>query len=201
MKTICITGLDGSGKSTQVKRLAKKLKNCRTSSVWDLITRPEFQEWSVYKTPPDIEKYVMNLSSTARTLFVFHTFQEAYERAIQSDVEYVIFDGFWYKYLAIELAMGCDKGLGDFLKTQYKTPDFVFYLDLPNSSLQKRKPTISHYESGNKDQIDYTNFLKIQKSAKQLIEEFLPEKTVWIDAELSIEEIVSIINKTITKNN
>jgi len=197
MKTICITGLDGSGKSTQVKLLSKKLKDSRISSVWDLITRAEFQEWSVYKMPPDIEKYVMNLSPTARTLFVFHTFQEAYVRAMQSNVEYLIFDGFWYKYLAIELAMGCDKALGDFLKTQYQEPDFVFYLNLANESLPIRKPKISHYESGNKDEIDYDNFLRIQKNAKVIIEGFLPKKTVWINAEKKIsfieEKITTLI--------
>lgn len=197
MKLICITGLDGSGKSTQVKLLADKLSNSRIVSVWDLIVRPEYQEWSIYKTPTNVEKYVMNLSPTSRSLFVFHSFNEAYERALKSDAEYLIFDSYWYKYWAIEQAMGSSKQLGDFLKTQYKEPDFIFYLDLPFKHLPNRKPTISNYESGNKDKIDINNFIEIQKSAKEIIESFLPKKTIWIDAELDVSKIEKFIFKKI----
>jgi len=197
MKLICITGLDGSGKSTQVKRLSESLPNSRIVSVWDIIRRPEFQPWSIYKSPPDVEKYVMNLSPTSRSLFVFHSFNEAYESALKSDADYLIFDSYWYKYLAIEQAMGCSEDFSDFVKTQYKEPDLVIYLDLPNDQLIHRKPKISYYESGNKDKIDYPNFLRIQKKAKVLIEGFLPTKTVWIDAQMSIDEIGDVISEII----
>jgi len=193
MKTICITGLDGSGKSTQVKLLADKLPKSRIVSVWDFIVRPEFQEWSIYKMPPDVEKYVVNLSPTARSLFIFHAFHESYVRAMNSDVEYLIFDSYWYKYLAIEEAMGCPKSFSNFLKSQYKEPDFIFYLDLPNKSLPTRKPKISYYESGNKDKIDYKNFINIQKNAKSVIENFLPDKTICIDAEMDVKNIADMI--------
>ncbi len=189
MKTICITGLDGSGKTTQAKLLSEKLPNSRFVSVWDIVSRPEFKGSLIYNMPPNIEEYVMNVSATSRSLFVFYAFNEAYERALNSNADYIVFDSFWYKYWAIEKAMGGSKNLEKFIFSEYKEPDFIFYLDLPIESLPKRKPKISHYESGNKDKIDYTNFLKIQKKAKTYLESFLPKKTITINADFSIKEI------------
>ena len=198
MKTIVITGVDGSGKTTQVNLLKKVLPNVNTMSVWDIVANPEYKEWSIYNGfPPQVEKYVMQLPPLSRTFFIFHAFDFAYKKAMEKEVDYLILDGYWYKYLSVELAMGTNDGILDFLIDLYEEPDLTFYLDLPISKIKERKPVISQYESGTKEGIDYDNFLKIQLVAKDFIENMIPEEAVYIDAMKSIDEIHHIIMKHI----
>ena len=188
MKTICITGLDGCGKSTQAELLAKVLPDSRIVSVWDLIKRPEFQSWTIYQMPPNVEQYVANLQPLSRSMFVFHAFNEAYHRALSSGASYLIFDGYWYKYWAVEQAMGTPEEFGTFLAKQYLIPDKTFYLDLQVDEILKRKEKISVYEAGN--QSDKVNaFINFQKKALHIMENLLPEKSISIDATGSIEQI------------
>ena len=198
MNTIVITGVDGSGKTTHVNLLKKVLPNVNTMSVWDIVANPEYKEWSIYNGfPPQVEKYVMQLPPLSRTFFIFHAFDFAYKKAMEKEVDYLILDGYWYKYLSVELAMGTNDGILDFLIDLYEEPDLTFYLDLPISKIKERKPVISQYESGTKEGIDYDNFLKIQHVAKDFIENMIPEEAVYIDAMKSIDEIHHIIMKHI----
>ena len=196
MTTICITGLDGCGKTTQAKLLAEKLSNSRIVSVWDLIKRPEFQSWSIYKNPPDVEQYVANLHPVSRSLFIFHAFDAAYRQALNSDAAYLIFDGYWYKYWAVEQAMGAPPDLKDFFRRQYLVPDITFYLDLPLSELVKRKKQISVYEAANQtDKIK--TFLDIQNRAGDILQSLLPEQTISLDATENMEYLHQKILKNL----
>ena len=195
MIQISITGLDGCGKSTQAKLLKNYLPNARIVSVWDIIKRPEFQSWSIYKMPPDVEQYVYNLHPLSRSFFIFHAFNEAYQKALQSGADYLIFDGNWYKYWAVEQAMGAPENLGDLLNKQYPNPDYNFYLQLPVSKIIKRKKNISIYEGGDKNRLD--NFVKIQTKTKDILEKILPENTIVIDGEQTKEVIHQDILKHI----
>jgi len=198
MKTIVITGVDGAGKTTQVDLLKKVLPNVNTMSVWDIVANPEYKEWSIYDGfPPAVEKYVMQLPPLSRTFFIFHAFDFAYKKALEKEVDYLILDGYWYKYLSVELAMGTNDGILDFLFDLYEEPDLTFYLDLPISKIKERKPVISQYESGTKEGIDYENFLKIQVVAKDFIENMIPEDAVYIDATKPIDDIQNEIMKHI----
>ena len=194
MKTICITGLDGCGKTTQAKLLAKKIQGSRIVSVWDLIKRQEFQNRTIYKNPPKVEQYVANLHPVSRSLFIFHAFDVAYRHALNSEVDYIIFDGYWYKYWAIEQAMGAPGTLGQFFSTQYLVPDYTFYLDLPLDVLLTRKKQISVYESAN--QTDKLKaFLDIQTKACTILQTLLPKNTIQINA----TENIDIIHQKIVK--
>ena len=194
MKTICITGLDGCGKTTQAKLLAKKLQGSRIVSVWDLIKCPEFQDWTIYKNPPNVEQYVANLHPVSQSLFIFHAFDVAYRYALNSEVDYIIFDGYWYKYWAIEQAMGAPDTLGQFFSSQYLVPDYTFYLDLPLDILLTRKKQISVYESANQtDKI--LAFIGIQYKAKEILKKILPENTIQLNA----TENIDIIHQKIVK--
>ncbi len=200
MKKIVITGVDGAGKTTQVNLLKKVLPNVNTMSVWDIVANPEYKKWSIYNGfPPEVEKYVMQLPPLSRTFFIFHAFDFAYKKAMAKKADFLVLDGYWYKYLSVELAMGTNDGILDFLIDLYEEPDLTFYLDLPISRIQERKPKITQYESGTKEGIDYDNFLKIQEEAKDFIENMIPEEAIYIDAMKSIEEIHHQIMDNIAK--
>ena len=188
MKTICITGIDGCGKSTQAKLLAEYLSGSRIVSVWDLIKRPEFQSWTIYQKQPDVEQYVANLQPLSRSMFVFHAFNEVYHRALSSDASYLIFDGYWYKYWAVEQAMGAPDDFGVFLSRQYLTPDKVFYMDLPVEEVVKRKQNISVYEAGNQTN-KVKAFVHFQIKSQEILRDLLPDKSILIDANAGIEQI------------
>jgi thymidylate kinase len=188
MKSICITGLDGCGKSTQALLLTKKLKNSRIVSVWDIIKRQEFQNWTIYKNPPPVEKYVAKLHPVSRSLFIFHAFNEAYQTALKSKANYLIFDGYWYKYWAVELAMKSKKDLTGFWQKQYLIPDYTFYLKLDISEIIKRKKNISEYEGGLENN-RLQKFISIQQKTKGYIEKLLPENHFIIDGNQKTEII------------
>ena len=196
MKTICITGLDGSGKSTQAKLLAEVLPNSRIVSVWDIIQKPEFQDWTIYQNPPNVTKYVVHLENLSRTLFIFHAFNEAYHKALQSKADYLIFDGYWLKYWAIEAAMGAPLELQNFLQKQYATPDWTFYLQLPVAELLRRKNKLSVYETANKNDAE-KSFLQIQEKARVVLEGLLPDNTFYIDGLLPEDKIQDKIKLTL----
>ncbi len=196
MKTICITGLDGCGKTTQVKLLSEKLPDSRIVSVWDLIKRSEFQSWTIYKNPPDVEQYVANLHPVSRSLFIFHAFDAAYRHALNSEVDYIIFDGYWYKYWAVEQAMGAPETLGQFFSSQYLEPDYTFYLELSMEELLKRKKQISVYEAANQtDKIKA--FIDIQARAGEILQTLLPKQTIYLNAVENIETLHQKILKNL----
>ncbi len=199
MRTICITGLDGSGKSTQAELLATKLPNSRIVSVWDIITREEFKAWTIYKKDLNVEKYVVNLHSTSRSLFIFHAFNEAYQRAINTEADFLIFDSHWYKYWAIEQAMGAPASLAEFFKNQYQPSDLIFYLQLSLQSQIDRKTKISVYESGQNGSKKIDNFVKIQSKAKSILEVLLPRDTIYLQAENTVEKLSDEILKTVVR--
>ncbi len=189
MKTISITGLDGCGKSTQAKLLKAALSGSRIVSVWDIIKRPEFQSWTIYQQPPKVENYVMQLHPLSRSLFIFHAFNEAYQKALNADMDYLIFDGHWYKYWAIERAMGAPVLLQDIFMKQYQKPDYSFYLKLPITDLLQRKKDISVYEGGDVQEQKLKIFSQIQQKAISVLQDILPENTISIDGRQSIDDI------------
>jgi len=199
MKHICLTGLDGCGKTTQAQLLAQVLPKSRIVSIWDIIIRPEFQAWTIYQKPPKVEQYVANLHPVSRVFFVFHAFNEAYQKALKSDVDYLILDGYWYKYWAIEQAMGAPASLKDFLKQQYTVPEWTFYLDLPITEILKRKKDISVYESDNQAAERQSAFVHIQDKAKPILTGLLPDHAIYINALESPENMHRNILKELNK--
>ncbi len=200
MKHICITGLDGCGKTTQAQLLAQVLPKSRIVSIWDIIKRPEFQAWTIYQKPPKVEQYVANLHPVSRVLFVFHAFNEAYQKALKSEADYLIFDGYWYKYWAIEQAMGAPASFKDFLKQQYPVPEWTFYLNLPIAEILKRKKDISIYESDNQIAEKQSAFVHIQEKARPILTDLLPSDAISIEATRSPDNIHRQILKNLNKH-
>jgi thymidylate kinase len=198
--TITITGLDGTGKSTHANWLQTQLPNSTVVSVWDIITKPEFREWSIYNYPPNVEEYIMNLDPASRSMFIFHAFNKAYQHALHSDYEYLIFDSHWYKYWAIEQAMGAPASFGQFLSTLFTHADITFCLDLPIKNVIARKSRISIYEGGNMHTGYSQGFQNIQEKAFPVLKNILPNDTIFISALHTIDDIQSKIWSRIIKN-
>lgn len=147
----CVTGADGAGKSTVISSLSERWtaqgRRVRVASIWDLI-RIEAKNFPL--KPEQVDAYLGCLSSTSRAYFLLHCISESYERARANDAEILLFDSYWYKYIASEIArspMGQeDPRLSAALALPQ--PDRTILLQVDPSVAQNRKTKISGYESG-----------------------------------------------------
>lgn len=147
-----ITGADGSGKSTLIAALARRYAEAGTrvhvASIWDLL-RLEAARFPL--RPEQIDAYLGALDSRSRTFFLLHCLSESLARARAADAEVILFDSYWYKYVASELARGKDAGDDDPRLAAARTlpePDGVILLDVDAARALGRKEKLSGYESG-----------------------------------------------------
>lgn len=113
-KIVVITGPDGSGKSTLIKKWVQlaseqsKLK-IQEVSIW----APLFQEpvrSSFPISPNQIDTYLAALDTKARALFLSHALEQALEMAYRNPKSDLLFvNGYWMKYFACETVHGGDE--------------------------------------------------------------------------------------------
>lgn len=200
-KFIVLEGIDGSGKTTQIEKVAEFLrssgKNVSTtkeptnSVVGELIRKIVHQEIEVPK------ESIQYLFSADRVIHV------------ESEIIPKLKEGIWvisdrYFWSSIPYGLADREGSvanGDVLLVaesilsmyhQFVVPDFTFYLDISVETALKRIGGRNHeielYEK--KEKLD-----KISFGYNWLAEKF-PEEIIKIDAEKSVEEVT----KEITKN-
>ena len=108
-KLIAVTGLDGTGKSTLLKHLKVAYPEAYFATIWDLFSASE--NTSLFQSRYAIDKYICALTPNSRLLFLMHALRFSTDRAIACDAKIVILDGYVYKYLASEIALGADEAL------------------------------------------------------------------------------------------
>jgi dTMP kinase len=146
MKLICITGIDGSGKSTLVGLLANNLPSCYVSNIWDLFV---YQDQSLpFRSKKDIDEYLCILTPNSRLLFLAHALKYSVDRAYLSDKKILIVNSYYFKYFATELALGADPQLIKSLEKSFQYPDLVIELEVPIDLAASRKKNPSRYECG-----------------------------------------------------
>lgn len=198
---IVIEGIDGSGKTTQVKKLCDYLKKSGIPVV--CTGEPRKGVGVVGKLIQEI------LNAKAKVTPVAFQYLFSADRAIHHEEliipslesgKYVVSDrSFWSAIpYGIMDQMGEKKGkynyeMGEIILTaqsilsmyhQFMIPDFTFYLDIPVDTAMQRiskKEEKEIYEK--KDKLD-----KIIKGYKWLVKEFPKEFTV-IDGERSVEDV------------
>lgn len=198
MISIAITGLDGSGKSTQVEllknNLLKKNKRVAVTSIWDGLV-PFFQGGLHRLSLADCLK---SLTPDGRASLMMSSLLEAEKKSQNLQVDYLLWDAHKYKYSATEIILGADTQIINFFSQQIKDPTVCFSLHLtPEKSFaRKTLDKVTSYECGLKE-INKNNFISFQEKTHSVFAKILPIDTIFINADLSQIEITSQIMEQI----
>jgi len=185
-KIICITGLDGTGKSTVVDALHKIHPQAYVVSVWDILTR---HPGLLFSSKKIVDTYLCNLTPDSRLLFLAHALKYGIDKALESESDLIILNAYYYKYFASELALGASAELVHSLEKTFPEPNIIIKLEVDVETAAERKKTFSRYECGTKT-ADEINFISFQKQASQYWNNFKGSPFSTLNASASVEEII-----------
>lgn len=208
MFKLVFEGIDGSGKSTQIEKLSKKLEilNFKYQISSDISLRPIRQ---IYK------KMIKNKdrfpSNELSLLINFADYKYIEEYVIKSEVDYFIYDRYIFSTLADLYALEMNLDIFSRLVEIFPLPDRIYFIDIKPIDALSRKNSISYAEAGgdlyyernkgdlNKAYIDFQN--KIYEGyEKYFILNKINKRVLRIDGTLDPEEISDIIFEDIKKN-
>ncbi len=199
-KLVCITGPDGSGKSTLIKSLQERLPSSVVVTIWDILKTSTLTSHMVFKSPADVDNYLSQVSNQSRFLLLMHCLSEALEMAKQKNNEWIFVDSYWYKYYATELAHGAEQKTLDGIAAVFEKPDLLFTIQANELLTSERKKNYTRYECGFAKQPNADNFIVFQKKAngylQQLIKtiphiELAGMNTVEQNCEIALERLKS----------
>ncbi len=159
-KHICITGKDGTGKSTIIKKLAQHYKSTYVATIWNLLENPV--NGIPFNSKQDVDNFLCGLTPDSRLLFLAHAMKYSIDKAFESKKEVIITDGYYYKYFASEKVLGASQKLMDSLMECFPVPDVIIEIDLPLEIAANRKLQFSRYECGLKLSASLENFMAFQ---------------------------------------
>ncbi len=189
-KLICITGADGTGKSTLIQSLAPYFPQAYTATVWDLLKNGA--EGLPFRSKQQVDSYLCSLTPDSRLLFLAHAMKYAVDQAQESHAEAIIIDSYFYKYTATELALGADRLLARHLGKTFPLPDRTLLLELPLSLMAERKARFSRYECGLAAAPGPTEFLAFQAKVLAEWQHFSIPNVQRLDARLPKEELSAL---------
>jgi dTMP kinase len=179
---VALDGPDGAGKSTQVRRLIEWANgNGRTAAVvgkWDIfrsgvVPQARFLRGS---DQHDLRVCIAEMPLPARMLFLGWMNTTAATRAVETDADLVILDGYWAKHAATELLAGCDRRLVDAITSAIAPVDVVVYMDItPEEALRRKGTDLTPYECGRDPGCSPENFLRHQGVVRDLMLEWAGE--------------------------
>lgn len=185
MQTLCLTGIDGCGKSTQAPLLAAALEarglRVRSVAVWDLLAQAELRSCLAPGGAGPIREYLARVSSPARCLFVAHALWESFQRARDAGGDLLLLVGYWPKYAAVEAGLGTPGALLQDLGSFFPDPDRTLWLDLPVSQAASRREAFTRYECGGREP-GVRSFVDFQEGCRGRLEEWAFSRG-WIRVE------------------
>lgn len=162
MKVVCVTGVDGCGKSTQIAALTKMLDERNHTvqhvSIWDGLSSKPIREALPFPSRIHVYRYLRILTPKARAHFLFHALQVSLDLAARNVCDVLLIDGYWYKYYATEVAHGAGQADVRTMASSFQRPDRTFYLSVPPDEAFARKVRCTDYESGYGDGQQFLHF-------------------------------------------
>ena len=202
-KLIIVEGVDGSGKSTQIRLLEKWLKHLGVPVF--------FTEWNSSETVKEITSKVKKkglLTPTTFSLLHATDFADRYERHIFPLLRagYVVLaDRYIYTAFARDVVRGCHprwvRNMYDFAVR----PDIAFYFKVPVDvafdRIVKGRPKLKYYEAGmdlNLSNDPYESYRIFQGRVVEQYESMIgPENFVVVDGTTDIEEQQKAVRRTV----
>ncbi len=186
-KLICISGPDGSGKTTQMIRIAEQLEHrggqkVAAVTIWDLLLDPVSKNKLMFRGPSEVDGYLEILDPIARGFFLYHCFYQALELAKQRKPDVCLLNAYWYKYYATEVAHGGNPEMLLQMAEVFPKPDVTLHLQVTPEEAFERKAELSGYESGFAKPRTKEAFIHFQKKAHAALED-LAQKENWIRIE------------------
>jgi len=174
---VCVTGADGSGKSTLIRALAERLaaegRSVAVVSIWDLYADRRVSD--VFRSRALLMDYLAALSPLSRCYFLLHALRGALDGAPAADI--LLLDAYWYKYMAGEAAHGVPPRVLLGLVQDFPRPDSIWYLSAPTELAAERKAGFSAYETGFAD-ASAEAFIAFQEKLKRHLLEFVGNEGV-----------------------
>lgn len=202
MISVCITGPDGSGKTTQIGRIAQCLErdrglNVAPVTIWDQMIDPQTKDAALISSPGDVDRYLGTLASLPRALFLYHCLAQAVALAAAREPDVLLHNAHWYKYYATEVAYGADAAqLRQIADTVFAEPSITFYLDISPEEAYRRKTHLSPsgYESGFAAERTKESFIAFQTKAHKALGDLCRERQwIRIDGNESADALTDII--------
>ncbi len=171
---ICVTGPDGSGKTTQIARLAERLEGrgkvkAAAVTIWDLLLDPASRGRVAFRTPAEVDSYLEILHPTSRALFLYHCLYEALRLALRRKAQVLLLNAYWYKYYAVEVAHGGSPEELRSLARIFPQPALTFYLRVDPEEAFRRKAGLSGYETGFASPRSREAFVSFQGKAQEAL--------------------------------
>lgn len=188
-KLICITGMDGSGKSTVISKLLKRYDNAIECSVWNPFYNPKTK---IFESKNKLFNYLFQLNTDARLLFITHALSQSINNAIKSGRSHIFINAYYYKYFSSELCMGADKNLIKNLGQFFIKEDFTVLLNISPQETYKRKQSITKYECGMRPNNE-NNFINFQSECLKTMGDYATPNWLQVDATQDIDKIIERI--------
>ena len=204
-KLIVVEGIDGSGKSTQLRLLQKWLIS-RNIPVF-------FTEWNSSETVKQITKKGTKKGTlTAITFSLLHAtdFADRYERNILPLLQagyIVLADRYVYTAYARDIVRGCNP---NWVKKIYEfaiKPEIVFYFKVPIDIAVDRilagRPSLKYYEAGMDLNLSNDPYESYRIFQSRVIEQYeslsLSENFTIVDGTMEIEESQKFVRSVVMK--
>lgn len=170
---VAVTGCDGAGKSTQVKKVGRWLEEAgwRTEVVdrWDILDAEKFPECRFIRSSRE-EVRVCNseMEGLGRAMFLFWTISLTLEKVDLRDPSRVfLLDSYWMKHAAAEIEFGCDPAWIDATVRCLPPADLTVYLDITPEEALRRKPDVTPYECARNPDLNPEDFIRHQTKMRR----------------------------------
>jgi len=184
---ICITGMDGTGKTTLINSLLEFYPQAHVANVWDLLdTKSDCLPFSSKK---NVDNFLALLTPDSRLLFLAHVLKFSIDKALEKQSDMILLNGYYYKYFCSELALGANTKLVESLQDIFPEPDLVIELFAQAEDIAERKPHFSRYECGFQ-RTDKESFISFQSRIKPNWNRYDSSKWLRINTNQNQDEVL-----------